>query len=155
MKIRIFGLLMFVLAAWNGFGQDAATAVNDDELKRYAVMMDSIDEMRTSLLAEISEMVKSSEGVSVARYNELFKIINDEAKLTAANATPEEIAAVKAIQARKDLGTAQINDTYKTLAKEYVGASTFNKVKKALDADPALKTKYQSMLDELKADNGS
>jgi len=154
MKFRI--LIMFTLVALSlgSYAQDATTEVNDEELKKYATMMDSIDEMRVSLLAEISDMVKNNEGVSVARYNELFKIIDSEEKLAAANATPEEIAAVKAIQARKDAGTTQINDAFKSLAKEYVGASTYNKVKKALDSDADLKSKYQGMLDEMKADNG-
>jgi hypothetical protein len=35
------------------------------------------------------------------------------------------------------------------MAKEYVGATSYNKVKKALATDAELKTKYQTMLEEL------
>jgi hypothetical protein len=94
-------------------------------------------------------MVKANEGLTNARYNELSKIMNDEAKLAAAKATPEEIAFMKQVAEKKSEGTAEITQTFQTLAKEYVGAASFNKIKKALATDTELKSKYQSMLDEL------
>lgn len=154
MKIKIFMTVMLSALWFGSWAQDEQAAISDDDLNRYAVMMDSVDEMRISLLAEISDMVKNNEKISVARYNDLFKIIDDESKLTEEKATPEEIAAVQAVQDRKDTGTTEINEAFKSLAKEYVGASTYNKVKKALDEDTTLKSKYKTMLDELKADNG-
>jgi hypothetical protein len=97
--------------------------------------------------------VTTNETVPAARYNELYKIINDEGKLMEANATSEEIRFVKDVIAKRDEGTAKIKETYQLLAKEYVGASSFNKVKKALATDESLKSKYQSMMDELGKDN--
>jgi hypothetical protein len=134
-------------------GQEAAPAVSDEELTKYATAMDSVSELTTQLMDTISVMVKGSEAVSAARYNDLSKIINDETKLAEAKATPEEIAFVKEVAERKNAGTAQINATFQSLAKDYVGAATFNKVKKALAADPELKTKYDSLMTELKKDN--
>lgn len=154
MKIKFFMTVILGIMWMSSWAQDESAAVSDDDLKRYAVMMDSIDEMRISLLAEISEMVKNNEKISVTRYNDLFKIIDNDEKLAAENATPEEVAAIKEVQARKDAGTTEINDAFKSLAKEYVGASTYNKVKKALGDDTEVKSKYQAMLTELKADNG-
>lgn len=154
MKVKIFLSALILLAAMAVRAQEETATVSDDELKRYAVMMDSIDEMRISLLSEISDMVKNNEKITVTRYNELSKIIDNQEKLTEANATPEEIAAIKAVQDRKDSGTVHINDAFRTLAKEYVGASTYNKVRKALKANTEVKSKYQTLLDELKADNG-
>ncbi len=127
----------------------AQEQVTDEELKKYAVAMDSINDMKASLLEEISEMVKANESLTNARYNELSKIMDDEAKLAAAKATPEEIAFMKQVADKKNEGTAEITQTFQTLAKEYVGAASYNKVKKALATDTALKSKYQSMLDEL------
>jgi hypothetical protein len=98
-------------------------------------------------------MVTTNTGVSAARYNELFKIINDEGKLLDANATADEINFVKQVIAKREEGTAKIKQTYQSLAKDYVGASAFNKVKKALSSDEALKTKYQGLMDELAKDN--
>lgn len=144
-------LCFFVISAVHA--QDAE-AVSDDELQRYAVMMDSIDEMRVGLLSKISEMVKSTDKITVARYNDLSKIANDAAKLEEAKATPDEVSFLKEIQATKDSGTSEINTTFKTMAKEYVGASTYNKVKKAISEDGDAKSKYEAMLNKLKEDNG-
>lgn len=157
MKVSNFlaTLLVVLAGAFSAQAQEAEpAAVSDDELQRYAVMMDSIDEMRVSLLSEISEMVKGSEKITVSRYNELSKIDEDQEKLTAAKATEDELAVLKEIREKKDSGTAKINDAFKALAKEYVGASTYNKVRKALKAEPEVKSKYQTLLEELKADNG-
>lgn len=153
--IKFFATLFFLVGAIGVQAQETeSAAVSDDELERYAVMMDSIDEMRVTLLSEISEMVKSSEKITVSRYNELSKIDEDQEKLAAANATEDELAALKEIREKKESGTVKINDAFKNLAKEYVGASTYNKVRKALKDEPEVKSKYQTLLDELKADNG-
>jgi hypothetical protein len=134
------------------FAQDAAT-VTDEELKKYAIAMDSVNEMQAVLSGQIKEMVTTSQTISAQRYNELFKVINDEGKLLEANATPEEIAFVKEVIAKKDAGTAKIKETYQLLAKDFVGAAAFNKVRKAISSDEGLKTKYQSLMDELAKDN--
>jgi hypothetical protein len=134
------------------FAQDATT-VSDEELKKYAVAMDSVNEMQAALADQIKTMVTSNTAMNAARYNELFKAINDENKLFELQATPEEVAFVKEVIAKREEGTAKIKQTYQALAKEYVGASAFNKVKKALASDETLKTRYQSLMDELAKDN--
>jgi hypothetical protein len=122
-------------------------------LKKYAIAMDSVNEMQAVLSGEIKEMVTTSQTISAQRYNELFKIINDEGKLLEANATPEEISFVKEVLAKRDAGTAKIKETYQLLAKDFVGAAAFNKVRKAISSDEGVKTKYQSLMDELAKDN--
>ena len=123
--------------------------VTDEELKKYAVTMDSINDMKESLSAEISEIIQTDGKMTVPRYTELSKIASDSVQLAAANATPEEIALLKTIADKKDEGIAEINNTYQALARDYVGAASFNKVKKAISSDPALKAKYEAMLEEL------
>jgi len=144
--IAILFASFLIISSQSLFAQDQIT---DEELKKYVVAMDSINDMKASLLEEIGEMVKANEGLTNARYNELSKIMNDEAKLAAAKATPEEIAFMKQVAAKKSEGTAEITQTFQILAKEYVGAASFNKIKKALTTDTELKSKYQSMLEEL------
>jgi predicted nucleic acid-binding Zn-ribbon protein len=136
------------------FSQDNPTSITDEELKKYAVAMDSIDDMKTELLKSISEFVKSNDKITGARYNELSKIINDEQKLTEAKATAEEIAAVKEVLAKKDEGTAKIQETFKALATDFVGASVYNKVRKSLGSDPAVKTRYEAILAEVNKNDG-
>lgn len=145
MKCLKFLPVALVLMSTAVFAQ-VTEKVTDEELKKYAITMDSIDDMSTRLMEEITEMVKNNDQISASRYNDLYKIIDNESKLKEAEATPEEIAAVKAVLKKKDDGTAKIQETFQSLAKDYVGAATYNKVKKALAVDPELKTKYEALL---------
>jgi hypothetical protein len=152
MKFKVLSVVFMIAMAASAYAQDAA-AVTDEELKKYAVAMDSISELQAELNGSIKTMVTTNQAVPAARYNELFKIINDEGKLLEAGATAEEISFVKQVIAKREEGTTKIKQTYQLLAKDYVGASSFNKVKKALATDESLKTKYQSLIDELAKDN--
>jgi hypothetical protein len=42
---------------------------------------------------------------------------------------------------------------FQSLAKDYIGASTYNKVRSALKSDAELKAKYNAMLAKLKEDD--
>jgi hypothetical protein len=127
-----------------------STQITDEDLKKYAVTMDSINDMKNSLLSELTAMLKSNTKMTGARYNELSKIVDDEARLKAAKATPEEIAFVRKVAERKAQGTQEINDTFQALAKDYVGSQKYNDIKKALANDPTVKAKYDAILDEVK-----
>jgi ABC-type ATPase with predicted acetyltransferase domain len=148
-------ILLFVLfmAVQNLQAQDAQTEITDAELEKYAVTMDSINDMKESLLEDIAEMVKNNEKMTNARYNELSKISEDEAALAKAKATPEEIAFLKEVAAKKDEGTAKIQETFQSMAKEYVGASSYNKIKKALSSDTEVKKRYETFMDKLEAND--
>ena len=143
------GLILF--ATGSAFAQE--TKVTEEELVRYATAMDSINEMSASVRLKLSDMVKDNPAITAARYNELSKIANDEAKLSEAKATPEEIAVLKEVADKKAEETTKINETYQTLAKEYVTPPVFNKVKKALASEPELKVRYDSLMTEMSKDN--
>src|SRR5688572_22903928 len=115
--------------------QPDESAISDEELEKYAVMMDSVNGMKKTLLNDITAIVKSNEKMTNARYNELSKIADDQAALTKAKATPEEIATLKAVATKKEEGTAKIQETFQSMAKDYVGASSYNKIKSALETD--------------------
>lgn len=145
MKNLVLSLLTLAIC----YTLQAQETVSDDELKKYAVAMDSVNDMKATLLTDIKVMVEKNEKITNTRYNELSKIINDDAKLKEANATEEEITFLREVNTFKTEGTAKITAAFQQLAKEYVGAATFNKVKKALSADEAIRTRYRVFMDEL------
>src|SRR3954471_5236025 len=98
----------------------ATLAVSDDELMKYATATDSVNEMLANVRIDLTNMVKESNVMSGARYNELSKIVDDPTKLATAQATPEEIAFVKQVNAKRDEEMAKVNTKYQALAKEYV-----------------------------------
>jgi hypothetical protein len=124
-------------------------SISDEELRKYAVTMDSIDGMKATLTTIIAEMVQKNEVMSVARYNELFKIAKDEAQLAQKQATPEEIAFLKDVEAKREEEVARINMNYQALAKDYVGLKAFNAIRKSLETDEALKAKYETISQEV------
>ena len=151
MKTRVFFLAILLACFGNiAFAQDATEeGISDDDLKRYAIAMDSVERMKATLMAQITDKVENNDLIVNSRYNELTKIIDNEEALKAANATPEEIAFVKEVGQMKDDGAKAIKDTFMTMAKEYITASTYNKVSKALKADPEVKSRYQAIYDEI------
>lgn len=155
MKNYILLFVFALIAAPGVFAQsDAAqTQISDEELEKYAVTMDSINDMKESLLEDITEMVKGNEKMTNARYNELSKIADDDAALAEAKATPEEITFIREVAAKKDEGTAKIQETFQSMAKDYVGASSYNKVKKALESDTDVKKRYETFMDKLEGDS--
>lgn len=124
-------------------------SVADEELEKYAVMMDSVNDMKQTLLKDMTKMLKSNEKITNARYNELSKIIDDQAALTKAKAKPEEIAFVKEVATKKEEGTMRIQETFQSMAKDFVGASSFNKIKKALESDEDVKKRYEAQMQKL------
>jgi beta-glucosidase/6-phospho-beta-glucosidase/beta-galactosidase len=151
MRAKYFLITVFTLITITSFSQDAR--VSEEELTKYATVMDSINEMTIAFQATLSDMVKSSEAMNGARYNELSRIATDETKLAEAKATPEEIAFLTEVAEIKKTETLKINQAFQSLAKDYLGAATYNKVKKALAADAELKAKYDSLIEEMAKDN--
>jgi hypothetical protein len=151
--IILFALFFVVQTIQAQDSATAQTAVSDEELEKYAVTMDSVEDMKASLLEDITEMVKANDKITNARYNDLSKIIDDEAALKEAKATPEEVAFIKEVAAKKEEGTKKIQETFQAMAKEYVGASSYNKIKDALKTNPELKKRYETQLDKLGGDD--
>lgn len=151
MRAKYFLITVLSLITITAFSQDAT--VSEEELTKYATVMDSVAEMSVVVQATLSDMVKESEVMNGTRYNELSKIATDEAKLAEAKATPEEIAFLNEVAEKKKTETLKINQAFQSLAKDYLGAATYNKVKKALAADAELKVKYDSLIEEMAKDN--
>ena len=135
--------------------QGQAGQISDDDLKKYAMTMDSVKGMQETLNKIIAENVQQNTVMSVERYNQLFKIEKDQAQLQAANATPEELAFLKDIAALRDYNVERINTAYQALAKEFVGLKAFNAIRKSVETDEQLKARYESITQELQSSRAS
>jgi hypothetical protein len=150
--------IFFVMLAISSFtaveAQTTTTEFTDEDLKKYAVTMDSVDAMKENVQKVVADMVQNTAVMSVARYNELFKIANDQAKLTEAKATPEEKAFLKEVENKRQEEIAKLNERYQSLAKDYVGLKKFNAIKKSIENDQAVKVKYETLSKELDTKGG-
>jgi hypothetical protein len=147
-KVILAGLLS---VAALGVSAQTAAGISDEDLKKYALTMDSVKVMQQTLTAIITENVQKNTVMPVTRYNELFKIADDQAKLQEASATPEEIAFLKEIAELRQYNISRINATYQALAKEFVGLKAFNAIKKSLETDENLKKRYEGISQELQS----
>src|SRR6476620_5615426 len=134
--------------------ETAKVAITDEDLRKYAITMDSVKGMQETLQAIIAEMVQKNTVMKVQRYNELFKIADDEEKLTAAQATDDEKQFLKDVAEKRKEETARINATYQGLAKDYVGLKAFNAIRKSLQSDQELKAKYETISKEVETKGG-
>jgi len=141
-KVLVPCLLLFAVL---GSKAQTSNEIKDEDLKKYAVTMDSVRAMQVTLQELVAETVRSNTVMPIARYNELFKFTDDEGKLKAANATPEEVAFLKQIADLRKVNIERINATYQSLAKDYVGLKTFNAIRKSLQSDQALKARYDNV----------
>lgn len=127
----------------------SSTEISDEDLKKYAVTMDSVAAMQQSLRDIVAETVRANTVMEISRYNELFKIADDSAKMKAANATAEEIAFLKQIDDLRKVNIERINASYQALAKDYVGLKTFNAIRKSLQSDQTLKARYDKLSSDI------
>lgn len=152
MKRVIFGLFagMMCVFSVNAIAQDAE--ISDEELTKYAVAMDSIDVMKANVNVVINAMIKDNEDITGSRYLEVSKAINNEEKLNELGATEDEIAFVKAVEDKKNEMTAEINATFQSLAKDYLGdgGRVYKKIREGLK-NPEVKAKYEEILAGVKA----
>ncbi len=123
-----------------------AQKITLDELKRYAVTLDSIETLKNQLTGTINKLSKGNAKISAQRYNILIQIANDATKLTEAKATPEEIAYVKRAGVIQNEETVKFQKAYQSLISNYVGDQVFGKVRYALKSDTILQHKYDSLV---------
>jgi ribosome-associated translation inhibitor RaiA len=150
-KLVVF--LMMGLVYMNAIAQNSGDEINEEELLKYATVEDSTAAYLEGKQNELENMIKNDETLGgAARYNQFKAAWGNEQKLEEINATAEEKEAYQKIQsAIENLGKDVVK--YKTeliMNPEVLGAATYNKVKKAMDADPSVKEKVNSLIAELK-----
>ncbi|SRR5690606_24956539 len=138
-------LVACFLILYAAAGHAQSNEISDEDLKKYVITMDSVEDMQQTLREQVAEKVQSNTVMPVTRYNELIKIQDDSTKLEAANATPEEKAFLKEIAEMRKATIEQINATYQDMARNYVGVKAFNQIRKSLQSDQQLKARYDAM----------
>lgn len=152
---RLLFAIAFLSVGVVAKAQTAQPAITDEDLRKYALTMDSVKVMQETLIKIITENVQKNTVMPVSRYNELYKFTDDSTKLTAANATAEEKAFLKEVADLRQYNNERINKTYQALVKEYVTVKTFNAIKKGMEADPKLKARYDAISQEIQSSKGT
>lgn len=127
-----------------------AQEFNDEELSKYAEAVLTIDSLKADMKAKTNDLVKSNELMDKGRkFNAIKKANGDSLKLAELEITSDELLAYDSIQSDITTMKAQFKEDYTAVVKNDIGASLFNKIKKGLKNDEALKQRYDVILEEL------
>lgn len=148
--MKLIKLILILTLLFVPLTSSYAQKVTRDELKRYAIALDSIETLKNALTTSVMKMAKGNKNISAQRYALLMPIAQDAAKLSEAKATKEEISYVKRAVEIQHHETAKFQKAYTLLISGYVGDSTFGKVRSALATDTVLKKSYDSLMVTLK-----
>lgn len=155
---RVFVLAFLLLGIFSvqSFAQEASEEVTEEEMVKYAAMEAKVQAYIQDKQTTMEEMIKNNEVLGGgARYNEIKGAWGNDEKLAEIEASDEEKAAFEEIQNYIDSIGDEVKEymTGLIMDKEVLGAATYNKVRKAMSADPAVKEKINSLITEMK-ENG-
>ena len=158
-NLNVFGLLTvaMIFGVLSIQAQDEEP-LTDEELKKYALVMDYADQEKERLKNDYNEMIQAEELMDGGRrFKELKEADGDEAKLAEIEATPEEIEVYNKIETANNENIEAFKTAYtdKIKDQEQLGAGLYNRITKALRADEELKTRYTAILEEVKSERAS
>ena len=139
MKMKLLIAALFV-----GFGMSAnaqSEEVSDENLRRYAILMETVDAMKSEISVTLNEMIKNQEGMSGKRFSELSKGEGEPASEfeqkfmdTIEEMKKERIEAIKEVN--QLLATKMLPD----------GGKTYKAIKEAISSDENVKARYEAIL---------
>ncbi|PSL02310.1 hypothetical protein [Cecembia rubra] len=152
-KLFLLAFLMLGIISVQGFAQDESEELTEEEIVKYASMEAKVQVFIKEKQSTMEEMIKNNEALGGgARYNEIKAAWGKEDKLAEINITEEERAAFAEIQSYIDAIGDEVKQymTGLIMDQEVLGAATYNKVRRAMNADPAVKERINSLVAELK-----
>lgn len=149
---------LFLIAGLLGMGSVMAQTesdISDENLRSYIMVMDSVDELRTQLSEDVSEMIKSHELMDGGRaYSKIKSADGDLEKLEEEEITEEQVEAYEELQGQLEEMQAELNSTFSEMVKEHVGIAEYNKIRKGLRSDEELKARYDELVAEMNKEEG-
>ncbi|WP_373496179.1 hypothetical protein [Aquiflexum sp.] len=152
---KVFVLAFFLLGmlSVNTMAQEASEEVTEEEIQKFAVMEEAVANYLQEKQDQLVEMIKNDEALGgAARYNEIKGAWGNEEKLSEIKITDEEKEAFQKVQDFMDSLSEDVKQ-FKVdmiMDAETLGAATYNKIMKAMSADPSVKEKVDSRITELK-----
>ncbi len=148
MNLRLVGLSLLITLGTASTAQESYT---DEELNKYATVMNWVDQEKSSIIEFIKTSVKENEILSATKYNSLSKA-DKTGDIGSVDATQEEIQEYNIIKEGANKKKAELSAASKDKIMSDIGAGLYNRLKKALKTDEALKARYQSVIDSLESE---
>lgn len=139
LKFTVFVILLATGYSVTGQKRDSVT---NEELHKYAVMMDSLETLKKQRTEMSTRLAKGNSKITASRYSQLLPIIDDQKKLAETKATAVEIAYVKDALTKLNQEGQKFQTAFTSLLNEYVGYDTYNKVRRAISNNPKVKDRF-------------
>ena len=139
-KLSMLFVALFTVVSANVMAQDE-DYITDENLRRYAIMMESVDAMKSEISVALNDMIKNQEGIDGARYKELSSGAGDPA-------TEFETKFMNNLNEMIEERKAAIGDVIKIMATKMLpdGGKAYNAIKTAVSADTEVKARYEAIL---------
>ena len=148
MNLRIAGLcLLITLGTIKSIAQETLT---DEELTKYATVMNWAKKQTTKMSKDVSAAVKADESLSGTAYKKISKAFK-AGDANSTDATQAEVDAFMVIQNNTDKSKAEFKVVYVEKIGSDIGNGLYNRIKKALKTDDDVKARYQAIYDGLQA----
>lgn len=136
--------LLFVMVAGSVVN---AQEITDENLRRYAIMMETVDAMKQEISDQTNLLIKNQEGIDGKRYLELAKTKGDAAQLEAIEAKDYEIKFLEVVTNMQDERKAAISEVVTILATKMMpdGGKAYKEIKTALGSDEEVKGRYEAI----------
>lgn len=144
-KARFLFAIMILL----GFGSIAQAQdeqVTDENLRRYALLMETVEAMKSDISTTLNSMIKNQEGMTGKRFSELSKGEGEAA-------TEFEQKFMDTIEEMKSERIDAIKEVNQILATKMLpdGGKAYKAIKAAISTDDSVKAKYEAILANIKA----
>lgn len=140
MKKTLFAVAFLAVLT---FGKSFAQEVTNEDLYKYAVVMETKDMFQGELSSQITEYVEQQDSAIKNRYNAL-----------AGGETPANDAEkqfIDQVNKMKSDRTTEFGDAFKTMIKRVLGAQTYSAVKKGIANDSGIKERYNTIMQAMKS----
>lgn len=149
-RSKLFMLATVMLLGFSYNVQAQEEEVTDEELRSYAIVMDSADVKKQEMGAAYNKLIQEEEAMQGGRrFQELKNANGDEEQLEEMGATEEEIEIYTRIQEDYDEMVTEFKEEYTEMIKEHVTVPTYNKVSRELKANEEVKARYEEILAEV------
>ena len=137
-------LLAFAFFAFLPISAIAQDEITNEDLRRYALLNEVIDAMKSEISVLTNKMIKNQEGFDGKRYKELQSFKGDEAKLDELGANDFEKKFMMLVYKKQEERKTALKEVNSIMATKMIngGAKKFKAIKEALKSDEAVKERY-------------
>ena len=151
--LKTFALLFMMILSSTVFAQET-DEITDEQLWKYALLEEVIDQMKKDISAELNQIIKAQEGMTGQRYKELDSANGDADKLAAIEAKDWEIQFLGNIDEMKNDRIASIKSVNSDLATKMVGdrGKIYKMIKEQLKSNDELAGRYKAIRESIQAE---